>query len=345
MKRCIFVVPYYGKWPKTFREWVFSAGYLKDQDVDFLLVTDLDIAFELPSNFRVLRLSLAQLKSRFQAVFDFDISLETPYKLCDFKPAIGKVLSEELKGYDFWGHCDCDLIWGDFRSAFADEVFEKYDRIQYLGHCILYRNTPEMNELHTFPGNYYDYRTVYSSPLYYSFDEHPGMLNIVHKNGIRNYIGDVVADISPIYDRMQISRRNNYRYQIVYWYNGRIFRTGVDKDNSLQTEEFLYCHFQRKHPLPLSCWHNGREPVAFILYADHFEEFDPNTMTAEFVKAHADFVSDKKDRADKRRYIFRKIAAFIKMPMKERIVWIRLRLATKKATKRLPLLMECIDYK
>ena len=345
MKRCIFVCPYYGKWPETFREWVYTAGYLKEQNVDFLLITDLTIDFELPSNFRVLPLSFSELQARYQQIHDFDISLNSPYKLCDFRPTMGQVFNKELEGYDFWGHCDCDLVWGDFRAMLPDEVFEKYDRIQYLGHCILYRNTPMMNQAYSLPGDYYSHRKVYSSPLYYSFDEHPGMLNVVLKNKITNYIGDVVADISPMYSRMRISRRNNYRHQIVYWHNGRVFRTGVDEQDELHTDEFLYCHFQQKHPTALDCWEEDREPVAFLLYADHLEEFDPKEITAEFVKAHSDFVSEEQDKTDRRNYLIKKIKLFLKMPLKEKLVWIRLRSATKRATKRLPLLMGTFDPK
>ena len=104
MKRIAFVVPYYGKLPDFFRTWAYTAGYLKNQNIDFFLVTDLLVPFELPSNIKVVEITFQELKQRIQTQFDFHISLETPYKLCDYKPAYGLLFSDLLRGYDFWGH-------------------------------------------------------------------------------------------------------------------------------------------------------------------------------------------------------------------------------------------------
>ena len=51
MNRIVFIVPYYGALPVFFREWVFSAGLLGGQDIDFLLITDNQIEFSLPNTF------------------------------------------------------------------------------------------------------------------------------------------------------------------------------------------------------------------------------------------------------------------------------------------------------
>ena len=54
--RIVFIVPYYGKFPEYFREWVYTAGFLEKQDIDFLLITDIDIPFTLPGNIHIMKM-------------------------------------------------------------------------------------------------------------------------------------------------------------------------------------------------------------------------------------------------------------------------------------------------
>ena len=233
MNKIIFVVPYYGKWPSYFREWIYTAGYLAEQNIDFMLVTDLEIDFTLPSNVLLKRMSFTELKQKIQKKFEFLISLETPYKLCDFRPAYGIIFEEEIKDYQFWGHCDIDVLWGNVRKFITRDILNDYDKIQYLGHFVLYRNCREMNKLFELSGAIYDYKRIFSSPAFYSFDEHPGMMQIVVKHGVKNYIKTNQADISPIYSRMFISRVKNYKYQILYWHDGSVYRKYIDEDGSI----------------------------------------------------------------------------------------------------------------
>lgn len=169
MKKLIFIVPYFGPLPGYFHEWAFSAGYLRDQAVDFLLITDQTAAFELPANIRVWKLPFEEFKARLQEKFDFPIAVPRPYKLCDFRPAWGYVFEDRLKGYDFWGNCDIDQVWGDVRAFITDDILDRYDRIHFLGHFTLYRNTPEMNGLFRKPGAIYGHRKVFSDAMHYSF--------------------------------------------------------------------------------------------------------------------------------------------------------------------------------
>lgn len=152
MHKIIFIVPYYGKLPLSFREWVYTASFLSEQGIDFLFVSDLEISFELPKNFRLFKASFEDIKVRFQKNFSFEICLQTPYKFCDFRPAYGEIFADLLKGYDFWGHCDVDMLWGDVKSFITDSILEKYDKIQYMGHFVLYRNCDLMNSLYKLDG-------------------------------------------------------------------------------------------------------------------------------------------------------------------------------------------------
>ena len=163
MKKILIIVPYFGAFPSYFREWAFTAGFLKEQAIDFLLITDNSIEFELPDNIRVYKLTFEELKNHIQNKFDFKIELIKPYKLCDFKPVFGYIFEKEVQGYDFWGNCDIDQVWGDVRSFVTDDILNRFDRVYYLGHLTLYRNTPAMNRLFRQPGAIYDYKRVFFS--------------------------------------------------------------------------------------------------------------------------------------------------------------------------------------
>lgn len=330
--RIVFIVPYFGAFPSYFKEWLYSAGYLADQDIDFLLITNNDLECILPSNIRLLRMSFEEFRKKVQNKFDFQIALDTPYKICDFKPALGYIFQDEITQYQFWGNCDIDQVWGDVRTFITEDILNQYDRVQFLGHFILYRNNETMNTLFKESGAIYDYRKVYSSPIHYSFCEHSGMMCIVVKNNIRNYLSINYADLSPRYNRIWISRVPNYHYQIVYWSNGKVFRTYLDENERLVTEEYMYFHFQKKSPKGLECWEN-RIPKAFLIHKDCFVEFDPAELDVRKLKALSDFISLEQDRTEEREYLRSKIKKFIGMPAKNKILWIKQRNATRRLIK------------
>lgn len=327
MKKIIFIVPYYGKWPAFFREWVYTGGYLSDQNIDFMLVTDLKAPFELPANFKVLHMPLADLKRKIQLKFDFTVSLETPYKLCDMRPGYGYIFEDIISEYDFWGHCDVDLIWGNVRKFISDDILDNFDKIQYLGHFVLYRNTYNMNRLFVKHGGMYSYETVFSTPEYYSFDEHPGMTLIAKKQHIKNYVSVNQADISPRYSRTYISRVKNYDHQLLYWENGSVYRAYIDEWDNVKKDEFMYAHFQQKKPASLKC---EDMPDAFAYYATGFEVIDPGSIDRKYLLEHSDFVSEDVDRRESIQYKKKKIKKFISCSLKEKIIWIKIQFATQR---------------
>ena len=328
-KKIVFIVPYYGSFPSYFREWAFSAGFLFNSDIDYFLVTDIPVDFQLPSNIKVLPMTFESLRNKIQEKFDFPIGLTTPYKLCDFKPTLGYVFENEIQGYDFWGNCDLDQVWGDVRKFITDDILDAYDRVQFLGHFILYRNTYEINRAFMMPGSIYDYRKVLSDTMHYSFCEHSGMMKIVVSNKISNYLSINYADLSPRYKRMIISRQNNYDYQLLFWQDGQVYRAYIDDSGNVKIDEYMYFHFQRKHPKSLSCWEEGRIPERIIYNANAFIEGFQDVITPDYIKKYCDFESRQIDKQESNDYTRKKMSDFLRSSWKKKRLWLKQRIATK----------------
>lgn len=328
MKSIVFIVPYFGKLPGYFNEWAFTAGNLESQNIDFLLITDAEIGFNLRSNIHVIAMTFSEFHARVQRSFEFRIALERPYKICDFKPALGYIFQDEISKYDYWGNCDIDQVWGNVRKFISDEILEKYDRIQFLGHFILYRNCKHINEAFVLPGAIYDYQRVFSDSMHYSFCEHSGMLRIIERNNISNYIALNYADISPRYTRLIVSRQKNYMYQILYWENGSVIRTYLDDSGRLGTDEYMYFHFQRKNPKTLGCWKEDRTPIRIIYNAEAFVEGDETQVTASYIRGHSDFKSHEVDRIESYIYLIEKLKQLAASPLRKKGLWVRQKIAT-----------------
>ncbi len=330
MKKIIIIVPYFGIFPGYFREWAFTAGYLNNQAIDFLLITDQTISFTLPDNILIWKQSFDEFKTRIQDKFDFTITIPTPYKLCDFKPAWGYILEDQLRDYDFWGNCDIDQVWGNVRAFITDDILDQYDRINYLGHFTIYKNIPEMNCLFRKPGAIYGYKHVFSDGMHYSFDEHSGIMRIVAKNHVLNYTQIYHADLSPRFTRTLISRQPNYDYQILYWENGRVYRAFIDASGLVGRDEYMYFHFQKKNPKSLPCWNQGKTPVRIIYHADSFSEDGAKLVTSEYIRKHADYISSIHDFREAKRYMVKKANEFFHSPLKKKILWLKQKAVERK---------------
>lgn len=170
------------------------------------------------------------------------------YKLCDFRVAYGEIFSTLLIGYDFWGHCDNDLIFGDIREFITDDILEKNDRILSRGHFSLYRNTPGVNAVYkkTSP----DYRTVFTSPKNFCYDEWPGTSRYWRDHlDDRFYDGIVFDDIHylkhafvTVHKRELDKGRNNFVY---LFQTGKLYRC-FEQDGQVRREETMYAHFQKR---------------------------------------------------------------------------------------------------
>lgn len=258
MRKCCFIIPYYGKFPDYFPLFLHTCRW--NEDFDWLFVTDIDFNGDCPDNVHWLRMSFDELKGLVQSKFDFKISLERIYKLCDFKPTYGYVFEEYLKDYKCWGHCDIDTIMGKINHFLTDELLDKYDKIFALGHFTVYRNTYENNRIFMKDINgYYPYREKLSQGDSFTFDEEykSGNVNQIflyqHKKVFcsdyslcpHQYFVKFVRQIlikSPIRDDLFDFYIEEFKDAVYTWEGGCLKRYYCHRDH-LVCEEFLYMHF------------------------------------------------------------------------------------------------------
>lgn len=255
MKKCVFILPFFGELKSYFS--MFIESFKNNDKFDLLLVTDNEISSQ--KNVKVVNMSFDDCISLFQSKFDFKISLKNPYKLCDFKPAFGYIFSEYINGYEYWGHCDSDLIFGDLNNLLYP-LFEKgYDKIFTPGHLTIYKNTFENNTLFMKLkfNNELCYKRAYTSDDIFVFDEDLYAINVhsVFLDNNRNiFVNDLSFNVSTRYYRIV---RSTYfpesrtwndiykrKYQL-YWSNGKVYGIYLSH-GKLITEEFLYFHIQKR---------------------------------------------------------------------------------------------------
>lgn len=258
MRSIAFIIPYFGNLPEYYPLWLYSCA--QNPTIDFYVFTDDRSTFNYPTNVHQISMSFEEVKQRLQSQFVFSISLERPYKLCDYKPVYGSAFADYLKNYDFWGHCDLDLIWGNIRHFFTDDLLDAHDRILWQGHCSLYRNTEKVNKYYcTLPScGCMDWKLVYSTPANQSFDEYAehnggGLSLIMERNGVPMYKEWIFADLAVGLRRFQCSYTENQFYTTDADSLGCFFARDSQglylhyrKNGEFRTQEFLYCHFQKR---------------------------------------------------------------------------------------------------
>jgi hypothetical protein len=169
--RIAFIVVYFGSVPWYFRLFIKSCAH--NPDVDFILVTDIDLKGDVANNIIVVRSSLDEISKRCTDRLGFKINLLNPYKLCDLRPAYGWIFSDLIEVYDFWGYCDIDLVFGNIRSLITTDILNRYEvvtaRREYIaGFFSLFRNNKKINTLFK---RSKDYRKAFQDPAFYDFDE------------------------------------------------------------------------------------------------------------------------------------------------------------------------------
>jgi len=95
-----------------------------------------------------------------------------------------------------------------------------------------------------------DYKNVFSTSFITVFDELPGMNKKFDLLGIEQYSSNDFADIARRRKNFTLNSeicRKNYKYQIFYYDNGRIFRDYFDC-GKMNTDEFNYIHFSHRSP-------------------------------------------------------------------------------------------------
>ena len=259
MKKCCFIVPYYGKFPNYFQLFLHTCRW--NCDFDWLIVTDIETPFDWPENVHRLDMTFDNLQKFVQSKFSFKISLEQPYKLCDFRPAYGYIFEKYLMDYKFWGHCDIDTVMGKISNFVTDEMLDTYDKIFALGHMVLYRNTHENNRFFLSDINgYYPYKDKLTTRRFCGFDEENSWNNInqvfLH-NKKQVFMDDFSMNVKLMpsrFTRVKLvkSSLNGTFYDyysettkgaVCIWTNGKLIRYFIFR-GSLVAEEFLYIHLQ-----------------------------------------------------------------------------------------------------
>lgn len=170
MKKCCFIIPYFGKLPNYFQLFLQSCKY--NSTFDWIVFTDDMTEYMYPENVKRVQMSFGELVTLVQSKFSFVISLDRPYKLCDYKPAYGYIFSDWLAEYKAWGHCDIDMLLGHLEDFISDDMIEQFDKLFRLGHLSVYRNTKEINELFMLDWNGQPlYKEVFTTDRICVFDE------------------------------------------------------------------------------------------------------------------------------------------------------------------------------
>lgn len=260
MKKCCFIVPYFGKLPKHFN--VFLKTCEKNKNYDWLIFSDDNRKYDLPENVKIISITFKELKKIVQSKFEFNVLINTPYKLCDYKPAYGYIFENYIpyNKYRFWGHCDLDTIMGKLDNFLSDDILEKYDKLFCLGHMILYKNTYENNRIFM---NDYKGRKLYKESFENSeitvFDEfffdklNIDSLFLENKKNI--YCTDLSLNLKSTFTKFIRTRLNfelrkfedeDYKKAVYIWNEGELYRLYIENDQ-LKKEEFLYAHFQHRN--------------------------------------------------------------------------------------------------
>lgn len=249
---CIIGV-YFGHFNNYFPLWLKSCE--NNQKIDFRIYTDATYEGIIPKNVTFVKMDLKQLKKLASRKIGIDVNLQRPYKCCDLKPMYGLIFEDDLKKYEYWGECDFDLIWGDLNSFLEKYDYKKYDKFLSLGHLSLYRNNPQNNKVFMLSGDYKKggYKKVLRSEKNCVFDEENGISSIYINNNLPFFRKRIFADITPLYKRFTLSPfsswkdsySKNYKYQIFYYENKKIYRDFFSK-GKLYSEEFMYIHFRSR---------------------------------------------------------------------------------------------------
>lgn len=295
MKKCCFIIPYFGDLPNYFELFAKTCGY--NEDYNWIILTDDKKKHIIPDNVKIIKMNFNELRKIIQNKFDFKISLDRPYKLCDYKPAYGYIFEEYIKDYKFWGHCDLDIIIGNLNDFLTYDLFESYDKILCLGHMILYKNTYENNRM--FMKEFHNrllYKEVFTTSNIRVFDEtFGGSENI---NSIFKYYNKKIysKDLSLNFyidkndffkitynDQKNIFEVEKYKKAVYIWDNGNLYRYYMN-DGILCKEKFLYAHFQlrimRMNPKVL-----GND--YFKIVPNKFSIIDTNKITKDNLYKYA----------------------------------------------------------
>jgi hypothetical protein len=115
--RVVFLIPYFGYWPK-WSELFFNSCRL-NTSIGVIVICETRPPFALPSNVSVLSATRKEVIDRLAKATGLNLESISGHKLCDFRPFFGRAFSDLIANYEFWGFCDVDMMFGDLNRLFT----------------------------------------------------------------------------------------------------------------------------------------------------------------------------------------------------------------------------------
>ena len=281
MKKCVFILPFFGKFNNYFNLFLKTCGM--NRKFDWLIFTDDKSKYNYPSNVKVIYTTFQDLKEKIQEKLDINISLPKPYKLCDYRPAFGYIFSDYICEYEYWGHCDCDLIFGNLDAFLVPLLDEGYDKVFAAGHLTIYKNNVENNMrfMKTYRGRVL-YKKFLTVPRSCNFDEDWHLDNIhgiFLEAGTKVYCKSLAINpsnrhslfVQREYDPVTRTYHDiKFGKAIYVWDKGNLYQILKGTFSEIvKKRNFLYMHFQEREmsmdPRVLDCDFFQIVPNKFIL--------------------------------------------------------------------------------
>ncbi|RHJ31168.1 DUF6625 family protein [Bifidobacterium pseudocatenulatum] len=266
MKKCVLILPYFGKFNNYFPLFLKSCGY--NPSYDFLIFTDNTDFYNYPQNVHVVPMTLNEFRANASQKLGFEPCIPTAYKLCDFKPAYGFLFEDYIQDYEYWGHCDCDLVFGNLEKVLSPVLDKDYDKVFAAGHLTIYKNTFDNNRrfMKSLEGREI-YREAFTTSRIYVFDENvrcsmnPDRLNVhtlFRDNDAKIYEKDLSFNVSPkkakitrtAYNPQTQKFEEDHRYANLaryYLCADGLLVVSWNKDHAVvNTHQYLYMHLQSR---------------------------------------------------------------------------------------------------
>lgn len=260
-KKCIFILPYFGKFNNYFQLFLNSFSY--NSSFDLLIITDCEDKYNYPANVRLVKSTLAEVKAIAEQKLSFEVCLDKPYKLCDFKPAYGLLFEEYIRGYEYWGHCDCDILFGNLEEILTPLLEQGYDKLFAAGHMTIYKNTYENNRrFMSLHNGVAIYKEAFTTSDIYVFDEDcqskhhndNNVHSIFLESGVKVFSEDLSmnpsAGSAKFIQAKYIPQERKFIKQLYvkaryYFDKGDIFSLYA-QEGRLKRRDYLYLHFQMR---------------------------------------------------------------------------------------------------
>lgn len=268
MKKCAFIIPYFGSLPNFFPLFLRTLSY--NQSYDLILVTDIDVKekYNCPQNLKVVPMKFSELQERVKQLFGEKSVLPVPYKINDYAPMFGVIFAELLTEYDYWGYCDCDVLLGDLND-FLPSVLEKdFDKTFAAGHMTLFKNTAENNIRYSQSVRGEDpwYQEIIQTEKVMNFDEdyrEKNIHTIFKETGAKVFAEDLAMNVywgSVKFVRAKYNPQTAdfdvlpYKKARYYWQDGKVFSWHNGADGNLVRQDYSYIHLQsRKMRMSQDC--------------------------------------------------------------------------------------------